>query len=500
MNEIKEEIKTFLDRNKETSGVKRYWLFMKKFGKNNIEKLENHYKTKLSVEEIFYIVEHDLGISEIHCNFCGRKNFDSRYGFMCKKICPSTLEKKRKTCLKKYGVSNPAKNEKVKEKIKSKLHEIYADDKKKEKIIQKRKTTCLKKYNVENYSKTEECKSLLSATNKNNSQKRNEKIKKTCLKKYGVENVLSKNSSIRRKLENKWMKKYGTDNPLKNSKIQYKSKETLMKKYQVDNPFKIKEIYEKAKETKEKFLLKEYGVKHYSQINLSENALQSYKDVDFFRRIVEENNFSVKNIANFLNVNSTTVLNWSKKHNLHYWLVKNSTSFPQVKIAEKIQKDFNVQIKLNTRKIIYPYEIDIYLPKYGIGIEYHGLFWHSVLNLKDKLYHYKKYLKSTENNIILIQIFEDEWKNGSEEIMKKIEMILNNNIKSNIELFIMEKMNNIIVNNCFCLDSILIDIGYKKTNMIKPKKWFTDYEKRYEEANENCIDLIYDAGLSVWNK
>jgi very-short-patch-repair endonuclease len=67
----------------------------------------------------------------------------------------------------------------------------------------------------------------------------------------------------------------------------------------------------------------------------------------------------------------------------------------------------NDQIIENSRKIIQPYELDIYIPKKKIAIEFNGLYWHSS-ERKEKDYHYQKYKKCKEKGIKLIQIFEDD--------------------------------------------------------------------------------------------
>jgi hypothetical protein len=63
-------------------------------------------------------------------------------------------------------------------------------------------------------------------------------------------------------------------------------------------------------------------------------------------------------------------------------------------------------------------EIDIFLPKYKLGIEYDGLYWHSDL-FKSKTFHFNKLRIANENNIDLIHIYDDEWLN-KEDIVKSI--------------------------------------------------------------------------------
>lgn len=69
-------------------------------------------------------------------------------------------------------------------------------------------------------------------------------------------------------------------------------------------------------------------------------------------------------------------------------------------------------------------ELDIYIPSKHVGIEYNGLRWHSDAFVDDKSYHLKKLVRSNENGVKLIQIFEDEYLNNKDLILKKIKYIL----------------------------------------------------------------------------
>ena len=76
------------------------------------------------------------------------------------------------------------------------------------------------------------------------------------------------------------------------------------------------------------------------------------------------------------------------------------------------------------RSILDNLELDIYIPKLKIAIEYNGLRWHSEEFNKDKNYHLNKLIKCNEKGIKLIQIFEDEWIEKKEIVLKKIKHIL----------------------------------------------------------------------------
>lgn len=69
-------------------------------------------------------------------------------------------------------------------------------------------------------------------------------------------------------------------------------------------------------------------------------------------------------------------------------------------------------------------EIDIYVPKFKIGIEYHGLYWHSEEQGKSPSYHLEKLKACKENGIKLIQIFEDEYRDKKAIVQNKIMHLL----------------------------------------------------------------------------
>ena len=76
------------------------------------------------------------------------------------------------------------------------------------------------------------------------------------------------------------------------------------------------------------------------------------------------------------------------------------------------------------RSVLGNLELDIYIPKLKVAIEYNGLRWHSEEFNKDKNYHLNKLIKCNEKGIRLIQIFEDEWIERQEIVLKKIKHIL----------------------------------------------------------------------------
>lgn len=84
--------------------------------------------------------------------------------------------------------------------------------------------------------------------------------------------------------------------------------------------------------------------------------------------------------------------------NLYHWLYSNgkmkdvsshmysvSYSTPQIILKYILEKVTNKKISYNDRRVIKPYEIDIYFPDYKLAFEYDGIFYHDGNNFKYKL-------------------------------------------------------------------------------------------------------------------
>ena len=106
----------------------------------------------------------------------------------------------------------------------------------------------------------------------------------------------------------------------------------------------------------------------------------------------------------------------------------NIISKPETDISEFIKTFSNEEIVNNTRNIIAPLELDIYIPSKKVAIEYNGLKWHSEEFNKDRNYHLVKLNKCNEQGIKLIQIFEDEWLEHKEIVLSKIKHLLKENV------------------------------------------------------------------------
>jgi len=86
-------------------------------------------------------------------------------------------------------------------------------------------------------------------------------------------------------------------------------------------------------------------------------------------------------------------------------------------------KSLNIVFNENVKKIISPYELDIFIPTHNLAIEFNGLYWHSEV-YKDKNYHLNKTKMCQDKHIQLIHIFEDEWLFKKDIVKSRLKNIL----------------------------------------------------------------------------
>lgn len=84
-----------------------------------------------------------------------------------------------------------------------------------------------------------------------------------------------------------------------------------------------------------------------------------------------------------------------------------SSHFEQ-EIEEYIKSLGIVNVLRNSREVIFPKELDIFIPEKNVGVEYNGLFWHLEEKIGRNL-HLDKTKRCLEKGIKLFHIFGDEW-------------------------------------------------------------------------------------------
>lgn len=95
------------------------------------------------------------------------------------------------------------------------------------------------------------------------------------------------------------------------------------------------------------------------------------------------------------------------------------TSKEEKEVVDFIKSFYKEEVIENTRKLIAPYELDIYIPEKSFAIEYNGLVWHTEEHVgKDT--HAKKSNMCKAKDLQLFHIFSDEWRDKKEIVKSMI--------------------------------------------------------------------------------
>lgn len=256
-----------------------------------------------------------------------------------------------------------------------------------------------------------------------------EKTSETMLKKYGVKNCGSL-IEVREKRKNTLMEKYGVENITQNKEYVKKAKKTMLKKYGVDNFCQLEENKRKWYKKSWENMVMKWG--EYVTPMFSFAEYRGYKHG-------EEYNWKCTQCGNEFRSKIYMSRHIPKNPRvprcLNCYPLHEKTSKPEKEIVEFIKTFYGGEILTNSSKIIPPLEIDIYIPEKKIAIEFNGLFWHSEKNVKHKKYHCVKSTRCEKKDIILLHIFEDEWRTKRKLVESRIK-------------FLFGKYNNIYARNC----------------------------------------------------
>ena len=100
----------------------------------------------------------------------------------------------------------------------------------------------------------------------------------------------------------------------------------------------------------------------------------------------------------------------------------------EIEFGDFIKSFYFGEVITNSRSIIYPYELDIFLPEFNLGIEINGMYWHSE-KFKEKKAHLDKYNLCKSKGIRLISIWEWEYLKNKDKIENFIKNLIYEKIK-----------------------------------------------------------------------
>lgn len=97
------------------------------------------------------------------------------------------------------------------------------------------------------------------------------------------------------------------------------------------------------------------------------------------------------------------------------------TSKPEIEMVDFIKSIYCGEVLNNCKKVIYPLELDCYVPEKKLAFEFDGIFFHSeVGGQKSKFYHLAKTKQCEAQDIQLVHIFGDEWENKKDIVKSRI--------------------------------------------------------------------------------
>lgn len=242
-----------------------------------------------------------------------------------------------------------------------------------------------------------------------------------------------KDSQRVEKIENTISKRYGVKHALQNSTLLQKSKDTNIERYGVSNYSSTDECRKKVKS----IMLERWGgvgsgsdiIKSKVRETYRKNRINS-SQIDGFvgysedglwimncRREIKCPNCDGKytiycgNYFDRLKINSAEIC--TKINPINDNRIKDT----QLELFVKnILNKNNIRYISNSRNLISPKEVDIYIPEKKIAIEVNGLFWHSI---KEDTYHIEKYKLCRDKGVQLLNIWQD-WIYLKPEIVESI--------------------------------------------------------------------------------
>jgi hypothetical protein len=228
----------------------------------------------------------------------------------------------------------------------------------------------------------------------------------------------------RDRAKNTSLSKFGVDNPAKSQIVKEKIRNTFLERYGVDNISKLLSTKNKIDETH--FL--RYGRRRASQAHISQDVIELKNNPELMRHWFNDLKMPVSEIADTLGVNHSQLCVHFKE-NLGIDITRHCVSTVERQVQEFLRGLDLGQIICNTRDIIAPKEIDIYIPERNLAFEINGLAWHCELRGKNKNYHLDKTQRCANRGIRLIHILDTEWMQRKDLVCSRITSILGMNTK-----------------------------------------------------------------------
>ena len=241
----------------------------------------------------------------------------------------------------------------------------------------------------------------------------------TFLMKYGCSHPWA-NESVRDKIRTTNLSIYGSEVAAKNNDVKLRMKRTIQNRYGTDSYTQTSEFKKKALET----IQENYGVHNAAQsdeIIRKRTLSRRSTSFDAFKRELSKHNLTyVGDLQTYINVEDITYTcnvcgnQYTVPRTLACRIYCPGCSYTARSTKEKdlgmwLESVYKQDIHYNNRTVMGGLELDMYLPKASIAIEFNGIFWHSTAVLEDELYHFNKSNICDTQNISLIHVNENDW-------------------------------------------------------------------------------------------
>ena len=394
-----------------------------------------------------------------------KQTCEDKYGGPAPASSKEVQAKMRSTTKERYGVEVAAQSQEIQDKMKATVRERYGVDyvMQDRDVVERIKVSNQQKYGVDWVTQRDDVKSKIKGWQIDHSDEVQSKMRESYQQQTGYTHPWS-NPSVRAKSQDTWKTKYGVDHPSKSVDIQEKIRQTNLEKHGVDNPMKCSDIREKARRTNlEKYGCEEvfsspeiqsrihqtmhdrYGTEYYSQsrdyVSINSKIYpEKINEWIEFRDNTREfilSKFDHKPTLHelYMYFGSGEISKWINLHDCQD-LIDYIYSQMERDVFEFIKQiDPNANVLQNTRNIISPYELDLYLPNLKLAIECNPTSTHnSSFNMfQDEEspikydYHAMKTDLCEKEGIFLFHIFGYEWSHRRNIVQSMIRNLLKKN-------------------------------------------------------------------------
>lgn len=227
------------------------------------------------------------------------------------------------------------------------------------------------------------CSKKCSANNPENKKIKADRYKEEMLKRYGVTNTWARDET-KRKIAETNLKRYGDTSHTRNDEIKSKIRESML----LSKGFRLNFPREYRRMTDEQIY----------------DSLFVDGDVRHIHEAAKKLNITYTSARVFL-------AGFDK-----YRKPQSRSSNAEAFFRDEITEMFQITAYSGNRKILGGKEIDIWIPDHNLGIEYHGLYWHSGASKRHK----EKYQNAADTGISLLQFWSSEVEDQHDIVMSII--------------------------------------------------------------------------------